>query len=487
MQNKVFYAACFGFLLGVLLRSFVLIDFYLITLFVFLSFFVMLLFMVLKNNWGMIGGLFILMLSFGAMRFSLNDIPPPQDLEAQVGARVTLNGYVTEEPEVKASGEKLIMIIQKGVYVLVNAGSAGVDYGDKIAVTGKLERPENFLTDQGKVFDYINYLRKDGILYTISFPKIKIISRGNGSPLQANLFKLKQKFIERVNYAIAPPESTLMGGLILGEKSSFDESLRKSFIDTGTIHMVALSGYNVTIVADWVMKFFSFLSAAMSFYLGIITIILFILMTGSTSTAIRAGIMAVLALFARQTGRNYDAGRILVLAAAGMVFFNPLLLVYDVSFQLSFIATVAVIFVAPRIEKYFQKVPEQFGMRDIVSVTSAAYLFVAPFILYKMGSLSLVAIPANILILPLVPLTMLFGFITGFLGLIWKFLAIPFGYLSYILLQYELSIVKIFSKFSFAALTIPNFPLIITVAIYAYFLYKLFGRSIKQFFTTELS
>ena len=111
----------------------------------------------------------------------------------------------------------------------------------------------------------------------------------------------------------------------------------------------------MTIVAEWIMKIFSFSSFPKNFGIGagIITILLFVLMTGGSSTAVRAGIMASLALFARVIGRNYDVGRALVIAGVLMVLVNPFILVFDVSFQLSFIATVAVIFFSPKIEKYF--------------------------------------------------------------------------------------------------------------------------------------
>ena len=147
--------------------------------------------------------------------------------------------------------------------------------------------------------------------------------------------------------------------------------------------------------------------------------------------------MAILMLFARATGRNYDVARALILAGVFMVLFNPFILVYDVSFQLSFIATVAVIFFTPKIEKYFLWVTPKLGLRDIISVTSAAYIFVMPFILYKMGNLSIVALPTNVLILPFIPITMLLGFLSGIFSFIWYFLAIPFGYISYFLLHYE--------------------------------------------------
>ncbi len=192
--------------------------------------------------------------------------------------------------------------------------------------------------------------------------------------------------------------------------------------------------------------------------------------------------MATLALVARATGRNYDVARALILALFFMILINPFLLVYDVSFQLSFIATVAVIFLAPRIEKYFTWVTKRFQLRDITTVTCAAYILVLPFILYKMGNLSVVALPANFLILPFIPFTMLLGFLTGFVGLLSYILAVPLGFISYLFLHYELAVINFFSNIPFASFTIPDFPFILTILIYLYFIYRLFWRSLKKFF-----
>jgi competence protein ComEC len=127
-------------------------------------------------------------------------------------------------------------------------------------------------------------------------------------------------------------------------------------------------------------------------------------------------------------------------------------------------------------------VPKHFELRDIVSVTVAAYIFVFPFILYKMGNFSLVALPANVLILPFIPFTMMLGFVTGFTGLVWYVLAVPLGFISYLFLHYELSVIGFFSNLPFAAFSFPDFPIILTILIYVYFIYKLFGRNIKSFF-----
>jgi competence protein ComEC len=447
-----------------------------------------------KSSWGILAGIFILAFSFGMIRFHLSDRPTPLPYDswanqyAKIGESVSLSGMIDTEPQIAENNQKLTIKLSDKNTIKILATTDFTEeykYGDIINFYGKLKVPENFITDQGKEFDYVDYLRKDGIFYVMGYPKIEIVSRDNGSKIKSALFYAKDKFLEKMNLVIEEPESLLMGGLILGDKAPFSQEFTQSFIRTGTIHIVALSGYNVTIVAEWIMKVFGFLPKNLGIGLGIFAILLFVIMTGGSSTAIRAGVMATLALIARATGRNYDVLRALILAGIFMILLNPFVLVYNVSFQLSFIATVAVIFLAPRIEKYFMWVTDKFELRDIVSVTVAAYIFVFPFVLYKMGNLSLVALPANVLILPFIPFTMLLGFITGGLGLIWYVFAVPVGFISYLFLHYELFVINFFSNLPFASFAIPNFPLLITLAIYAYFIYRLFGREIKKFFIFE--
>lgn len=488
MRDRIFYAICFGFIFGVLLRSLVFVNLYFAILLSVISVALFLFFtLISKNKWGVIASVFILTFCFGILRFHLADVSAPNVFESQVGQKASFSGKIIDEPSIKEKNQQLILqtkVAGNTTEILLSTDLDGdYKYGDEINISGKLEKPSNFITDQGKEFDYVNYLRKDGIIYVMSYPKIEVISRGNGNFIKSALFFVKEKFLEKINSIIVNPENLLMGGLILGEKSSFDQALRQSFVNTGTIHIVALSGYNVTIVAEWIMKLFIFLPKNLGIGIGIFAILLFILMTGGSSTAIRAGIMATLALIARATGRNYDVARALILAGVFMILLNPFVLVFDVSFQLSFFATVAVIFLAPRIEKYFLWVPDFFKLRDIISVTCAAYIFVFPFILYKMGNFSLVALPANVLILPLIPFTMMLGFLTGFAGLIWYIFAIPFGYISYLFLHYELGVISFFSNLPFAAFSFSNFPLILTIAIYVYFVYRIFGRNISNFFS----
>ena len=490
MQDRIFYSICFGFTLGVLMRSFMAINLFFVLLIALLATALVLYFSLLKNfsslkyRWMIIFSVFIFCFSFGILRLSWAEFATFYDYEP--GQKIESEGKIIDDPDIRETNQRLTIeenisgIITK-ILVSTELGQ-DFEYGDLVRFSGEIEKPENFLTDQGKEFDYVNYLRKDGIPYVINFGQVEVVSSGHGNFIKFILFKSKHAFLDKIKWSIREPESTLMGGLVLGERSSFSQDFRDKLINTGTVHIVALSGFNVTIVADWIMKIFSFLPRNLGFGAGILGVILFVVMAGGQSTAIRAGVMAILVLIARATGRTYDVARALVVAGVAMILFNPMVLVYDVSFQLSFIATVVIIFFSPKVEERLHFITPRLGLRSIIAGTIAAYIFVLPFILYKMGNLSLVALPANILILPFIIPTMILGFLTGFAGFLHYLLAVPLGFISYLFLHYEISMISFFSNFPYASLTIPNFPPWITVLIYAYFIYRLFWRVIKEFF-----
>jgi competence protein ComEC len=196
-------------------------------------------------------------------------------------------------------------------------------------------------------------------------------------------------------------------------------------------------------------------------------------MVGAGSTILRASTMALIALFARLTGRNYDVVRALLFAGFFMVLWNPMILVFDISFQLSFLATIGLIFMSPVFQEKFKFLPERFGLRDIAASTIGVQLFVLPFILYKMGNLSLVAPITNILVLPFIPVTMLLGFLATSLSFISHVIAFPFSFLVHVLLSFEIFIIELFSKLPFSSLELKYFPLVLVIIFYAFVSYKL--------------
>lgn len=408
--------------------------------------------------------------AFGVWRFYVSDIPAPFFLEQQVGTQVSLSGLVIDDPDRRDSNTKISVRVvsgdESGIVLLSVDPYTEIRYGDEVQFSGKLLKPKNFTTDQGREFDYQAYLWKDDIRYTISYAQVVVISHDNLSRIKSVLFRFKNNLLDKFSKITPYPESGLLGGILLGHKQFLTGDIRDEFIVTGTIHIVALSGYNVSVVAEAIIRFFRFFSGMfVSSVFGLIAIVLFVLMTGAQATAVRAGVMACIALGARLVGRPYAMFRALLFAGFCMTMWNPRILYFDISFQLSFIATLGLIFIAPIVDRWFKWITSDF-FREILSATIAAQIAVLPILLYKMGVLSIVSLPVNILILPFVPFAMLFGSIAGFVSFVSHLIAVPFGYVTYGLLNYIFSVVHFGSEVPFASFNIRTFPLWLTLFCY---------------------
>lgn len=485
MRDKIFFSSIIGFSIGIFGRSFIILPLP-ITIFLFgLGVAFLGISLLQKSRIIFPLATCIIAIGLGVFRFGLSDTPAPMFLERSVGEKVELTGVVIDDIDHRDTNAKISVSVEnnehteKGTILVTVDPHTLVSYGDELKIIGKLQKPKNFTTDQEKEFDYIHYLWKDDIRYTMSYAQIEILSSGHGNIIKTKLFWFKNVLLKKFSTIVPYPESGLLGGILIGSKEFLSGDLRTEFINTGTIHIVALSGYNVSIVAESVMKLFRLIfSQTISVILGIFSIILFVIMTGASATAVRAGIMGVLVLWARITGRPYVIFRALLLAGTIMVLWNPRILVFDVSFQLSFIATLGLIFVAPIIERWFMWIPWKF-LREIASATISAQIAVLPFLLYKMGVLSIVALPINILILPFIPFAMLLGSIAGFLSFISHFVAIPFGYITYGFLNYIFQIVHLGSTASFASFDIKSFPLWITLICYTCIVFWIIKKTPK--------
>lgn len=430
--------------------------------------------------------LFLLFFAIGIGRYEMTYTAPDQNLENSVGDKVALAGIISEEPQSKESGQMLTIDLKTlattsatvavSGRILVSAGLyPAFHYGDEVNIYGILETPKNFPASasssdnsiQTKDFDYVAYLAKDNIGYTMDFANVSFLSGGHGDPLKTILLKIKDAFTENTDRVISQPEASLLSGILLGAKSSIDAATSNAFRIAGLSHIVALSGYNITIVAEAIMAALSFLPRTFSLSTGVIGIILFVIMSGSSSTAVRAGIMALIVILAQVTRRNYEAGRALIVAALLMMLVNPRILVFDISFQLSFLATIAIIYVAPILKSRFAWITERYGLRDIISSTIAAQVLVLPLILYTMGQLSLVALPANILVLAFIPAAMFFGFATGMAGFIWLPLSLPFAWITYVLLAYMIFVAQSLASLPFSSIFISWFSPTLMFLCYA--------------------
>jgi competence protein ComEC len=373
---------------------------------------------------------------------------------------------VTKEPEIKDRMQKIVVAtwtpsVQVGhsvpveeKFLITTNAYVKYNYGDKLQINCTLEIPENM-----EGFDYRMYLAKDNIFYLCKNPKIELLASNQGSRAYAEILKIKNKLQDKIIALLPAPQSGLLIGLILGGDDKLSKSVQDNFSKTGLTHIVAVSGYNVTIVAEYLMLLGIFLGLwrKQAFWFAISGIFLFVVMTGFPASAVRAGVMGGLILWAMKNGRLSDARNSIVFAAGIMLLFNPLLLRWDVGFQLSFGATIGIVYFYPLIEKYSIKKNGISFLNEILFLTLSAQVFVLPIILNDFQKLSIISPLANVLVLPIIPLTMLLGFLMVIVAFIFHPLAIILAWLTFLPLKYETSIIEYMANLKFASVEILNF------------------------------
>jgi competence protein ComEC len=393
--------------------------------------------------------------------------------------QIEAEGIITEEPDEREQSVKLVIelknIILYGNNISLQSTKilAEVEpyshflYGDKIKIVGKLQVPRNFKDETGREFNYKAYLGKDGIFYIIQKPQITLIAHHEASWLKECLLTIKKFFIQKLDENIPAPESRLAAGLTIAGKRALPKTLQQEFQQTGTVQVVVLSGYNVTIIAEAVSILFSFFPLVFSSTISILAILLFTIAAGGSATIVRGSIMAIIVILGKFLRRRYDVLRALIITGICMLALNPMLLVFDPSFQLSFLATLGLILISPCLKKYLTWIPEKYLMREIGTATFSAQLGVLPFLVFASHTFSLVSIPANFLVSLFVPATMLACFMTGIAGIISFILAIPFSWLAFGLLRFELAIVHFFVGIPLGSITRLYFPWWVMFLCYA--------------------
>jgi competence protein ComEC len=171
-------------------------------------------------------------------------------------------------------------------------------------------------------------------------------------------------------------------------------------------------------------------------------------------------------------------------AGLAMLILNPYLLAYDVGFQLSFMATLGLILVAPYFETRLQKVPGTLGAREFLIATLATQIFVSPLLLYQIGEFSVVAVIINVLVLPMVPVAMLLTFATGMVAMVSTTMAVPLAWLAYASLSYIIILCEGFASLSFASYVVPAFPFWLVPLSYmvlGYFIWRWYHTTSADF------
>jgi len=458
-KSKIFFILTLSFLAGVFFTSFFQIENYLILIFILAS--IAIFIINYKNKKIIVASAAILFLALGVWRTSASLSAARNNLSNKKLGLTEFNGIVVKEPDIDEKYQKIVVRSEKlemrEEKILINTDLYPTyDYGDELKISCILQEPKNY---EDSSFDYQMYLAKDGIYRICSKANILILRSNRGNAFYSFILSVKNKFEEKLSQIFPDPEGAYLKGLLLGGSRRMTKDLSESFQRTGTSHTVAVSGYNVTIVAAFLMVAGILLGfwRQQVFSFAVLGIILFILMTGAPSSAVRAGIMGGLVIWAMKEGRLANSTNAILFAASAMLAINPLLLRYDAGFQLSFLATIGIVQLSPLLEKEFWRGRAPKLIQETVILTTSAIIFVLPVILNSFEKLPLISPIANFVILPAIPAIMLGGFAAGMAGFVFLPLGKLVGFLPYILLKIELFMIQWMANLSWASVEVKNF------------------------------
>lgn len=328
-----------------------------------------------------------------------------------IGHVITLSGKVKEDPGRNSSGQLSLQLdsVSIGKYqfpgsVLVSVPMADIKRGDIVVARSVLK--EGFGN------------------FPASMSRAAVISIVRPIPGDTGRV-VRDWFADKVRISVPEPQASLGIGFLTGQKSALPDDLSNALKIAGLTHIVVASGYNLTILVRMARRLFIRLSKYLATISSGVMITVFMAITGLSPSMTRAGLVSGLSLLAWYYGHRFHPFILLPFAAAITVALQPSYIWGDLGWQLSFAAFAGVMIVGPLLQRYFYGEKEPGIFRQILGETIAAHIVTIPIIAIGFGVISNVAVIANVLVVPLVPLAMLLTFVCG----IWAIIGIPFIWL----------------------------------------------------------
>jgi competence protein ComEC len=397
---------------------------------------------------------------------------------------VTFRAVVSGEPDERGSSLRLRLSARE---VLVDgrwqSTSGGIlmrgglfpryDYGDLLELEGKLETPP-VLED----FNYRDYLARQGIGSIVNYPSTSLLDTGQGNTVRAWIYDLRGELSSSLEDALPEPEAALAQGILLGRRASLPDDLKEDLNDTNTSHLVAVSGYNVTLVAGLFIAALAWLVGRRpAAWLALLAIIAYAILVGGQPSVQRAAVMGGMYVVATALGRQSAALQPLALAGAAMTAFDPLLL-KDISFQLSFASALGLIVFSPALRARIEAALARWSrdrelagplraVIELLAVTVAAIAFTLPIIAVNFQRISLIAIPANLLTVPAFPVIMISSALTAVGGMIATPIGTFLGWITWAPVAYLVAVVQMLADLPFAAASVDGLTSAHALAYYA--------------------
>ena len=345
------------------------------------------------------------------------------------------------------------------------------EYGERVRVRGKLETPP-----ENEEFSYRDYLAREGVYSNMSIAEVTILPGNGGNFFFRQVYKLKAKLLENIYRIYHDPEASLLAGILLGVDTGLTRELQDAFKNTGTAHIIAISGFNIAIIAGIFFSIFkNIFGERLGAFFAILAIAFYTFLVGADAAVVRAALMGSISLLARQLGRRNAGMNALAIVALIMALFNPLVL-WDVGFQLSFFATLGLILYAEPFSNFTGNLLSKIFRHDIstftqiindnVILTFAAQLTTIPIMAYHFKRISLISFIANPFILPAQPAVMVLGGLAAFaslfifpIGQLLAWIAWPFA-------TYTIRMVELFDRVPNGSIYLKDSSIWVVLAAY---------------------
>ncbi|SHF00994.1 competence protein ComEC [Thermoanaerobacter uzonensis DSM 18761] len=392
---------------------------------------------------------------------------------------ITINGKVYEIKEYEGYAKYIVKPTNLPKVLVTQYSGKYPSEGDIVSIRGIISIPQKATNPGG--FDYKLFLKKKGIyaVMRVEGYAVDIIGKGNLNFIERVVYAAKQKI--EVNYINSMPEkdAKFVISIFLGDNFLDDETL-KQFRSTGISHIISVSGLHVAIITGFILYLLSILNIRRYKIPILLTALTsYAILTGANPPVIRAALMASIAVIGTNYGKKHNSINSLSFAAFMILIFNPLML-WDVGFQLSFVATLAILyFYRPIREKLSTLTPK---IRDLVALTLSAQIGTIPFTMYYFHYISIISLLSNIVIVPLADVAVVLGFLSAMIGLILPPLSYFINYINIPVVETILYITKLFDSLPYASINTIVPPLYVIVLYYGILtvLLSSFDKKIKK-------
>jgi competence protein ComEC len=388
--------------------------------------------------------LLLALLPAGGLRGALaRPAPGPTDISNHIGPGTAVVVGAIESPPVSQTGSVQVVVAVQEAQVASASGRLGPAfaasgrlraslppdrawrYGEQVRLTGVLQSPPD-----GEDYSTRQALARQGIFAEMAYARAALVATGQGSPILAAVYALRERALAVVFALFPPPESALLAGIVLGDDSRIPVEIADAFKATGTAHIIAISGFNIAILAGLLAAASRRIAGPRwGAVLALAGIVFYTVLVGASASVVRAAVMGGLGLFAGQVGRRQVGLNSLGATAFAMLAFFPAWL-WDVGFQLTFFATLGMILYASPLQAAFERLAGRVlpagipgrvadAVGEYFLFTLAAEVFTLPVQVTQFGRLSLVSLVANPLVLPVQPQVMVIGGLAALAGMAW--------------------------------------------------------------------